>query len=169
MARTAASSRSRAMPTRSSSLSASAAACWACVTGMSSVLRFDALDASTAERFLARIRSKKDPLPVVLFGPSGGPAWCRGRRNGFLFRRPRIPVDEIRIVVGSAIDLGGNLIGFEQIFRGWGNQRRRGFRVGVCAIEPQIEGLGRNDNRHPLMDAGKRAIGARRHDGGGFH
>src|SRR5437868_12773704 len=99
MARTAASSRPRAMPTRSPSLSDSAAACWACVTGMRRVLRFDKLDASNTERFLARFHSEQHPLPVVLSGPFGGPAWRR-----FIFGGPRILADEIGIIVGGAID-----------------------------------------------------------------
>src|SRR5215813_13436578 len=140
MARTAASSRPRAMPTRSSSLSDSAAACWACVTGMSTILRFHALDASTAERFLAR-HSEQHPLPVVLSGPFGGPAGRWGRRNRFIFGERRIPADETGIVVGGAIDRGRDLVGFEQIFRGRGNQRRGGFRVDVSAIKPKVEGL----------------------------
>src|SRR5215467_830413 len=172
MARTAASSRPRARPTRSSSLSDSAAACWARVTGIGGILRgnvfrFDSLDALPPKRFPPRPHSEQNPLPVVFFS-SFARRPCGRRRRRPIFG-VGISFHQFSVVIGGAIDRGRNLIGFEQVFRSRANQRRRSLYINILAIEPQVEGVRRDDDGHPLMNAGKCAIGARRHDGGGFH
>src|SRR5262245_20657085 len=71
MARMAASSRSLARRTRSSSFSFSAAVLCDWVTAISGILCADTLDASARERFRSN-GSKQDSLPIVLLdAPSG--------------------------------------------------------------------------------------------------
>ena len=120
MARTAASSRPRARSTRSSSLSASAAACWPFVKGMSGILRFDTLDASAAKRFLGVSSSKQHPLPVIFcIGPPGARTRARRRFGDRLGVRGASSCRSTSCgtVVRCAVDRGRDLIGLEQIVR----------------------------------------------------
>src|SRR5215831_2744678 len=114
MARTAASSRPRARSTRSSSLSASAAAFWAWVIGICGFQASRPLDAPWAERF-PWSASEKNTLPVVFSRPFGGPA--RRRRFRRLLGRRREGLDQFRIIVSGAVDRGRNLVSFEQVLR----------------------------------------------------
>ena len=127
------------------------------------------LDAFAEKRFLAPFHSKQRPLPVVLFGPFGRHPWPGDRRNRLNSGRRRIPLDQSRIVIGGAIDRGGNFVGLQQILGRRRDQPGGGLRINVCAIEPQIEGFGWDDHGHPFMNAVEAVIGTCRHDGGRFH
>jgi len=55
-----------------------------------------------------------------------------------------------RSIVGHAIDRGRNFVGFEEIFARRREQRSGGHRVHIGAVDPEVEGLERQDQRHAV-------------------
>jgi hypothetical protein len=62
-----------------------------------------------------------------------------------------------RSIVGRAIDRGRNFVGFEEIFARQVSSERRLSRP-LGAVEPEVEGLARQDHRHKVADWMQRAV-----------
>src|SRR5262249_32910722 len=105
------------------------------------------------------------PLPLVLLALALARSFRRGRRRR-LRRRRR---DQLRPVVLGAIDRGRNLVGLEQTLARGRDQRGGGLGVDAGAVEPEIEGVGRHDHRHAVVQRAKLGAGGGAGDAGGLH
>ena len=54
--------------------------------------------------------------------------------------------------LATRFDRGRNFVGFEEIFARRSQQRSGGHCVHIGAVEPEVEGLERQDHRHAVVD-----------------
>src|SRR5207247_2270234 len=102
--------------------------------------------------------SEQRPLPLVFFLLTF--ARRAGRRVTFSpWQLLRQRLYQRRVVVVGAVDRGRDLIGIEQAARARSKQRRGGHRIDLAAVEPEVEGVGRYDHGHAVVQVGELSVG----------